>query len=167
MTDQKPAYERPPAGLDRAYRSLLKDMHLALLSEIGARSIYDHLGRIARDPELSAILERLNQQGADSVARLRELMQGMGARPRRTSFRRRAMARALAWASRLTGMRPALRICQNAEETVSRWYAEYEIFLTRIGDTERARACGELARIKRLHAQALAAWVANIRRRSR
>ena len=77
------------------------------------------------------------------------------------------MARALSWTSRVTGMRPALRICQNAEETVARWYAEYEIFLARIGDLERARVCGDLARVKRLHSQALGAWVANIRRRTR
>lgn len=167
MTEQQAEDERPPAGLERAYRSLLRDMHLALLSEIGARSIYDHLGRIARDPELRAVLERLNHQGAESVTRLRELMIGLGGRPRRTSFRRRALARALSWTSRVTGMRPALRICQNAEETVSRWYAEYEIFLARIGDAERARVCGELARVKRLHSQALGAWVSNIHRRTR
>jgi len=155
----------PPPGLERAYSSLLKDMHLTLLSEIGARSIYDHLGRLTRDPELRALLRRLNQEGAESVRQLQELMRGMGGRPRRTSLRRRALARVLALSSRVLGARLVLRLCQNAEETVGRWYADYGLFLARIGDVERARECETLAVIKRLHSQALGAWVTNLRRR--
>ena len=140
-------------------------MHLALLSEIGARSMYDHLSRRARDPALRALLERLNLEGADTVGRLRELMLGMGGRPRRTSRRRRALARLLALASRVVGVRPVLRVCHNAAETVSRWYGEYALFLARLGDHERARVCERLQGVKRLHAQALEAWVSRIPRR--
>ena len=35
---------------ERAYASLIADMRLALLSEIGARSIYDHSAGAARTP---------------------------------------------------------------------------------------------------------------------
>jgi len=154
-----------PAGLERAYASLVEDMRLALLSEIGARSIYDHLGRRVKDPELKALLARLNLEGVESVARLQALIRGLGARARRTSFRRRALARLLAMASRLTGQRLVLRICWNAEETVGRWYASYAQFLLRLGDLERAQECEALRRVKRSHAQALEAWVANMGRR--
>jgi hypothetical protein len=154
-----------PPHLARSYRSLVKDMHLALLSEIGARSIYDHLRRAVRDQDLAALLARLNEEGAASVAGLQELMRGMGGRPRRTSFRRRALARALALASRVTGVRPVLRICHHAEETVGRWYVEYRQFLLLLGDEGRARTCDELAHVKRRHAQALGAWITNIAQR--
>ena len=157
-----PAYETTGR---RAPRSLLKDMHLALLSEIGARAVYDHMRKRAGDDELAALLARLNLDGAESVARLQRLMRELGGRPRRTSFRRRALARALAWSSRVTGRRLVLRICMNAEETVSRWYGEYARFLARIGATEQARVCQELQQVKRAHAQALGAWVTNMARR--
>jgi hypothetical protein len=88
----------------------------------------------------------------------------MGGRPRRTSLRRRALARVLALSSRVLGAPLVLRVCQNAEETVGRWYADYGLFLVRIGDVERARECDALAVTKRLHSQALGAWVTNLRR---
>jgi hypothetical protein len=145
-----------------AYRSLVADMRLALLSEIGARAIYDHLGRRLPDGELRSLLAHFNDTGTESVARLRDLMIGLGARARRTSLRRRALARGLALASRFTGRRLVLRICMNAEQTVGRWYAEYAIFLLRIGDRPRAQVCSELAEIKRRNAQVLSAWVDNL-----
>ncbi len=165
MTER--AMEEPvPLELSSSYRSLLRDMHLALLSEIGARSIYDHLRRRIRDPELNSLLERLNESGKDSIQRLQDLIRGMGGRPRRTSFRRRTLARVLALTSRITGYRFVLRVCLNAEDTVGRWYAEYASFLARLGDSERALICEELCQIKRAHAQALGAWVSNMARRS-
>ena len=60
---------------------------------------------------------------------------------------------------------PLLRICHNAEDTVSRWYGDYQNFLLSLGDRERAGVCGRLAITKRLHAQALAAWISNLKRR--
>lgn len=148
-----------------AYRSLVADMRLALLSEIGARAIYDHLGRRQPPGDLGSLLDELNDTGAESVARLRELMIGLGARPRKTSFRRRALARGLALASRVTGKRIVLRVCMNAEETVGRWYGEYAVFLMRIRDNDRALVCHELAAIKRRNAQVLGAWVSHHGRR--
>ena len=154
-----------PPGLEPAYRSLLKDMRLALLSEIGARSIYDHLGRRAPQDELQRLLRQLNVEGAESVAVLRDLMLGMGGRPRRTSRRRRLLARMLAWLSVVIGRRIVLRVCLNAEQTVARWYGEYALFLTRLDDTARARTCEELRSVKLLHAGALEAWIGHMGRR--
>ena len=146
------------------HRTLVRDMKLALLSEIGARSIYDHLGRHVKDEDLRALLAQLNGTGEESVRRLRELMIDLGAQPRTTSLRRRALARGLALASRVTGVRFALRICMNAEETVGRWYQSYGLFLMKLDDPDRARVCQELSQIKRQHAQVLGAWVGNLRR---
>ena len=156
---------RVPPELSRSYRSLLADMRLALLSEIGARSVTDHLSRRVRDPDLARLLVRLNEEGADSVTRLRRLMTSMGAQPRRTSFRRRALARALAYGSHVTGPRPVLRICADAAESLARWYAEYAQFLLRLGDRPRAQVCEDLRRVKTLHAQALRAFASNVARR--
>jgi len=149
----------------RHYRSLTRDMHLALLSEIGARSIYDHLRRHVKDDELRRLLVKLNEEGIESVALLQELIRSMGARAKRTSLRRRALARLLALASRVIGVRIVLRICYNAEDTVSRWYSEYRHYLLSLDDVERAQTCERLAVAKRLHAQALETWIAHSRNR--
>lgn len=165
MADESPSLGSLPPEQAASYHSLLRDMRLALLSEIGARSIYDHLRRCVKDPELRALMVEHNETGAANVARLRGLMISMGARPRRTSFRRRVLARALALASRVIGVRVVLRVVMHAEETVSRWYQEYALFLMRLGDEPRAQVCQELAGVKQRHAQALGAWVSNLARR--
>jgi rubrerythrin len=154
-----------PPELESAYRSLVKDVRLALLSEIGARAAYYHLAQRTKDEELRELLLRLNQDGAEVVKCVQQLMREMGGRPRNTSFRRRALARILAQTTRLSGMRPALRLCHSAEETVSRWYAEYGQFLVRIQDLERARLFQELSVRKRRNASALGAWITNLRGR--
>jgi hypothetical protein len=136
----------------------------ALLSEIGARAIYLHLARRYRRDDFQSLLLRLNEEGAESIARLQALMRDMGGRPRRTSLRRRVLARALAMLSSVFGLRFVLRICMDAEETVARWYAEYALFLMRLGEIERARTCEDLGRVKSRRAQTLSAWVTNLDR---
>ncbi|MFT7676622.1 MAG: rubrerythrin [Planctomycetota bacterium] len=140
-------------------------MHLALLSEFGARAIYDHMSRRTRNEKFKEVLVRLNNEGAETVRRLREVMASMGARPKRTSFRRRALARILAYVSLVSGPRPVLRLCHHAEETVSRWYAEYAIFLSKLGDLERAAEMQSLHGCKRMHAQEVLAWMELARHR--
>ena len=154
-----------PPELESAYASLVKEVKLALLSEIGARAAYYHLAKRTQDEELEALLLRLNSDGAEVVKTVQELIRGMGGTPRNTSFRRRALARVLAQTTRLSGMRPALRLCHNAEETVSRWYAEYGQFLLRLRDVERAQLFQQLSVRKRRNASALGAWITNLRRR--
>ena len=148
-----------------AYRSLLKDLRRTLLSEIGARAVYDHIARRARDPELAGLAVELNEEGVDLVATVQDLMRGMGGRPRRTSLRRRALARLLVQSTWLTGARPALRLIRSAEETVGRWYGDYAQFLVRLGDHERAAAFEELRLVKQRRAMILGAWVDNLARR--
>lgn len=153
--------ERAPAA---SYAALVKDVKLALLSEIGARAVFDHIARRARDEQLARMAEGMNREGIDLVARVQELIRGMGGKPRRTSFRRRALARLLVYGAPVLGPRRVLRVVRDAELTVGRWYAEYAYFLVRAGDGERARAFEELRSVKERRALALGAWVDNLAR---
>ena len=92
-----------------SYRSLVRDAKLALLSEIGARAVFDHIARRSRDAELGRMAESMNREGIDLVARVQELIREMGGRPRRTSFRR-ALARLLVHGAPVLGPRRVLRI---------------------------------------------------------
>ena len=152
-----------PESLE-SYRSLVKDVELALLSEIGARAVFDHIARRSRDGDLGRMAEGMNREGIDLVARVQELIREMGGRPRRTSFRRRALARLLVRGAPIIGPRRILRIVRDAELTVGRWYAEYALFLVRLGDEERALAFEELRAAKERRAMALSAWVDNLAR---
>lgn len=149
----------------RAYRSLVRDVKLALLSEIGARAVFDHIARRARTDDLAGLAGELNREGIEIVTRVQGLIREMGGRPRKTSFRRRALARGLVHGARISGARPVLRLIRSAEETVARWYAQYALFLVRIGDHERARAFDELRTLKERRAMILGAWVDNLARR--
>lgn len=154
-------------ALAPSYKSLVRDVKLALLSEIGARAAFDHIARRARDEELASFAGGLNREGVDLVARVQELIREMGGRPRRTSFRRRALARVLVHGSPIIGTRRVLRTVRDAELTVGRWYAEYALFLVRIGDHARATAFEELRALKEQRAGVLSAWVDNIVRSRR
>ncbi|MEC8511812.1 MAG: hypothetical protein VX015_06675 [Planctomycetota bacterium] len=147
-----------------SYRSLVKDVELALLSEIGARAVFDHIARRSQDADLGRMAEGMNREGIDLVARVQELIREMGGRPRKTSFRRRALARLLVRGAPIIGPRRILRIVRDAESTVGRWYAEYALFLVRLGDEERALAFEELRAAKERRAMALSAWVDNLAR---
>lgn len=154
----------PPSG-EIPWEALAKDMRQALLSEIGARSIYDHLSRRVADEELARLLLELNRDGARTVGLLQAVIRDLGGRPKRTSLRRRAMARALCASSYVVGVRVVLRICAHAEETVSRWYNEYSAFFLGLGDYSRARSFRDLSLEKQLRSRALGAWIANVHRR--
>ncbi len=147
-----------------AYRSLLRDLRRTLLSEIGARAVYDHIARRARDSELAALATELNREGVDLVSTVQTLILSMGGQPRRTSIRRRVLARLLVHSTRVTGARPALRLIRSAEDTVSRWYGDYALFLVKLGDHERAAAFEELRLVKQRRALILGAWVDNLSR---
>ena len=143
-------------------RALLDDMDLALRSELGARTLYPLLRRLARDPELRRVLERLASDEREQVTRMRSLMEGLGARPRRWSFRRWLAAWLVAGATLIIGTRFALRLCLDAEEAVGRWYGAYRAWFVEQGDVERARICDELATTKMRHASWLSTWVQNV-----
>ena len=162
---ERRGFQDIPADQRGSYRSLLRDLERTLLSEIGARAVYDHIARRARDPEFAALAVELNREGVDLVATVQELMRGMGGRPRRTSLRRRLLARLLVHSTAVTGARPALRLIRSAEETVSRWYGDYAQYLVQLGDHERAAAFDELRLIKQRRVMVLGAWVDNLARR--
>ena len=82
----------------------------------------------------------------------------------RGRLRRRVLATGLAWLAPIIGIGPILRLCQQAEETVSRWYASDSGYFAELGEHARATLCRELCLIKQVHAQALATWLANARR---
>lgn len=144
------------------HQKLFADMREALLAEFGAQAVYALLAARTADPELAEVLGGFHLEEQDQVRRLGELMVALGARPRRGSARRRIAARLLVGSSRLFGERFVLRVCQDAEETVSRWYRDYALHLVRIGEIEAARECEQLSRIKGRHASTLRTWVEHL-----
>jgi demethoxyubiquinone hydroxylase (CLK1/Coq7/Cat5 family) len=139
--------------------SLLADMRLALLGEIGARAIYARLAHQARDPELRSVLNGLWEEEVLQVNTLSELMRALGAVPPQGSKRRTLAAGILALSARVVGLRFALRVCSDAEATSSRWYQSYARYLTRVSAVDAARRCEELSLTKRRHAQILETWI--------
>lgn len=138
---------------------MLADMREALLAELGALATYRRLARRIGDEDLRALLQGFYRDELQQIARLRRVMRVLGGKPRRRSFRRLAAARLLSLTARLYGPRFALRVCMEAESSVSRWYARYANALARIGELESARACAKLSIQKRNHANTLRTWV--------
>jgi hypothetical protein len=134
-------------------------MRLALLAELGARSVYARLGRRARGKELVKVLAGLHAEQVEQVERLRRLVVELGGRAPQRSRRRALAAALLCWASYLLGVRFALRVCCDAETTVARWYGQYAQYLAAHEQLDAARRCEDLALTKRRHAQVLATWV--------
>jgi uncharacterized protein (TIGR02284 family) len=168
LIEAQPTRPEPPltpAERRRALASLEADVRIALLSEIGARALTDHLARKVRDPDLQRLASTLNQEGIELVTELQQLVRDMGGRPRRTSLRRRALARALVAARHFIGLRAVLRLLQHQEETLARWYGEYAHYLARIGESVRAASFETLRATKLRRAEAVATWVSNMARR--
>lgn len=141
------------------HAALLAEMVYALRSELGASYVYPALARASRDTELASVLSELGRESAEQVRALQELVRGLGGRPARSRLRRLVAARVLALVSPLTGMRLPLRLCCDAEGTVSRWYAGYAAYFVRLGDEPRARACSDLSQAKYRHSILLRTWV--------
>lgn len=136
-------------------RALLDDMELALRSEFGALALYPWLARRTRDEELSAVLSSLAADERQLVADLRHLMAELGAHPPHGSLRRRLASAALVALTPLFGLRFALRLSLDAEETVARWYDRQAAYLAQFGELAHARRCEALALAKRRHARTL------------
>lgn len=142
----------------RASEMLLAEMREALLAELGALEAYRALSRRPWDEELLKVLVAFHHEELELVEGLRTVIQALGGRARRRSWRRRIAARLLAASTRCFGPRFALRVCQEAEATVSRWYREFAVYLARTGELEHARRCEEFSRTKARHASTLNAW---------
>lgn len=145
-------------------RQLLDEMRGALRSEFGARAAYASLARRLSETELETVLRRMHSEEEEVIQTLRGILQALGSRPIKRSYRRWVAAKGLTLTTYLTGSRFALRTCGEAEEAVSRWYREFERIFAEDGDLETAKKFGQMARIKQLHAQTLGTWVENLPR---
>ena len=76
MTTAPPSAAALP---EEARQALVRELHLALLSEVGARSVCDHLRRRVRDAALDAVLARVNEEGATVVEEVQGLLRTLGA----------------------------------------------------------------------------------------
>lgn len=140
--------------------SLVADMRIALLAELGARSIYGQLSKRMRDAELRQVIAQFHEEESQIIATVQRLLLLCGARnvPAR-SLRRALLAWMLASSSRGRSDSLALRSCHDSELTVARWYSEYARYLGQIGARAEARTCEELAQAKIRHARILEAWM--------
>jgi rubrerythrin len=140
-----------------------EELLLALRSELGARSLYPWLARRAREPELVEVLSQFAKDTDLQISQLRQLMVGLGcAAPERS--RRRALASALiALLTVFFGLRFALRLCVDAEETVARWYERFAHRFAGEGRIELARRVEPWGQVKRRHADVLRAFLAHSR----
>lgn len=155
----------PAADLAEDREAVLAEMLRALRAELGARSLYGWLARLARDRELRRLMGGLEEEEEQQVDELCRLLTSLGLRPRRWSLRRRAASCLLAWSTPVFGTRPVLRLCQEAEGTASRWYACFAEHFVRTGAPEEARLCNSMALLKSRHAGALEAFVGHAGRR--
>jgi rubrerythrin len=146
------------ADVDPAF---LADLRRALKAELGARSIYARLAPRMKDRELGQVLESFHADEVALVVGVRALLAELGASrvPRRS--RSRAFAGwILAVLARGRSSSIAVRLCQESESTVARWYREHARYLALAGDVARAEACEGFAQVKLRHARILEAWVA-------
>jgi len=148
--------------LARPHAVLLREMRLALYSELGARAIYADLARLTRDAELRGVLEGLVLEQQAQLERISSVMQALGARPPLRSLRRRLLAGLLALTAPLVGRRLVLRICAQAADKAARWHAYFQLCLLHAGLDEHAAACAHLSETRRRHARVLDAWVWNL-----
>lgn len=148
----------PPEDVD-ILGPLVRDMGFALRSEFGAYSIYALLPLIARSNELRRLLVAMRHAQRDQVAGLRKLIDDLGGKAPASRWTRALAAWALFAITPIVGMRFSLRLCVEAERTVTRWYAEYAVHLAERGYFEAARRCNDLGMTKRIHAARLSTFV--------
>lgn len=141
--------------------ALAQELRGLLLSEFGACAIFGDLARRSRDPQLALLLAQLRGEQEQHVSELRQVMAGLGLRPRSSSRRRRVLAWLLAAARPLVGQRLVLRLCAQAADQAARALATAQQCLRAPGQVSAASACGRLSERRRRHALALSAWVEN------
>jgi hypothetical protein len=146
---------------DDPQASLAQELRSLLLAELGAHAIYGDLARRCGDPQLARLLSQLHDEQAQQVRELREVMQGLGLRPRAASRRRRVLAWLLASARPLIGERLVLRLCAQAADHAARIHATTQLCLRELGRESAASTSGRLSERRRRHALALSAWVEN------
>ncbi len=143
---------------------VVEEMRSALRSELGAKTAYSSLAWRLSGTELEPVLERMHTEELEVIEALRGLLLELSGRALRRSLRRWLAAWALTMITYLTGTRFALRTCSEAEESITRWYLEFERFFAESGEDEISKQFGMMARVKQLHHQTLLAWVENMPR---
>lgn len=138
---------------------LLRELHRALLAEFGARALYRALRRVCRDTALREFLGQFATDENEQIQALRSVIERLGGRPPRKSLRRWVLANVLGVASLVVGVRPALRLCEEAEGTAARWYVRFQHALAERGEVESARVLAGLGTVKQRHGRILRTWV--------
>lgn len=144
---------------------LLRELHRALLAEFGARALYRALPRVCRDTALREFLQQFAADEEEQIRALRELIESLGGRAPTRSTRRWLLGLLLAAASAVVGVRPALRLCEEAEGTAARWYVRFQHALAARGEQRAAQVLAELGLVKERHGRVLRTWVAHGGRR--
>lgn len=148
-----------------SHEPLLQEMIRALRAEFGARAMYRQLPRVCGDAALRDLLAQFAADEEEQVRELRAVIARLGGDPPRRSLRRWVLATVLAWGCAVIGVRPALRLCEEAEGTAARWYARFERALAALGEPAAAEALARLGVVKRRHERVLRTWVAHSGRR--
>jgi rubrerythrin len=143
---------------------LVRDLERALRSEFGAYSAYSLLPRLVRNRELKGLLGVLRDDEQDLIERARTLIEELGGKAPKSRWTRSVAAWALFFVTPIVGLRFALRLCREAETTVSRWYGEHAVQLFLLGDQPRAERARQMSAIKWRHAVRLGAFVDHLRR---
>lgn len=132
-----------------------EELLLALRSELGARSLYPWLARRAREPELAEVLRQLAHDTHAQISEVRRLLAELGVDAPSRSRRRAVASAGIALLTMFLGLRFALRICVDAEETVARWYERFAHRFAAEGRIELARRVEAWGLAKRRHADVL------------
>jgi rubrerythrin len=143
---------------------VLEEMRGALRSELGAKTAYSSLAWRLSGTELEQVLKRMHSEEVELIESLRGILLELSGRALRRSLRRWLAAWLLTITTYLTGARFALRTCSEAEESITRWYLEFERYFAESGQAEISKQFGMMARIKQVHHQTLLAWVENMPR---
>ena len=143
---------------------VIEEMRGALRSEFGAKTAYSSLAWRLSGTDLEPVLKHMHTEELALIEALRGILIELSGRALRRSLRRWLAAWALTMITYLTGTRFALRTCSEAEESITRWYLEFERYFAESGQIEISEQFGMMARIKQLHHQTLMAWVENMPR---
>lgn len=172
--NEPPLDPDPSGGLDpRTYSEdpetdprgpVVRDLERALRSEFGAYSVYCLLPKLIRGRELKGLIGVLRDDTRAQIERTRALIEQLGGVAPKSRWTRSVAAWALFFATPILGVRFSLRLCREAEGTVSRWYGEHAVYLLRLGERQMAEEASLLAAEKWRHSVRLATFVDHLRR---
>jgi hypothetical protein len=143
---------------------LVRDLQRALYSELGAFSVYVLLPRWTRQRDLLPLLRQMAEDERQIIAGVRGLIERLGGKAPKRRWSRSLAAWGLWLATPVMGLPFALRLCREAESSVSRWYAQHTVLLYQLGRLEEAQATRGWSQTKHVHAVRLGAFIDHLRR---